>query len=157
MKLIMMERMTRMSNELPKYVYLHIYPDTGETLYVGVGTGERAWEWRSNKRSKEHNEQLRTWLKEGLVPSDWVSIVESNLSSKEATKLETEYIEQYRPIYNKSKNPDYVSDQWKFSEVHEFAKALRKMGYSYSNIAYLVGGDGSKTKTMSAWRMCNVY
>lgn len=146
-----------MSNALPRYVYLHTCLITGQVLYVGVGTGERAWEWRGNKRSKEHNELLRSWLQDGYIPSDWVSIVETNLTSKEATDLETKCIEQHKPIYNKLKNPNYISEQWKFSEVHGFAKLLREMGYSYSNIAYLVGGDGSKTKTMSAWRMCNVY
>ena len=143
--------------ELPRYVYMHTDIDTGETLYVGVGTGERAWEWRSNKRSKEHNELLRGYLEKGYVPSDWASIVESNLNSKEAVELETKLIQQYLPVYNKCKNPEYVSDKWKFSEVHEFAKSLREMGYSYPNIAFLLGGNPTKTNTMSAWRMCNVY
>lgn len=142
---------------LPKYVYMHIDIQSGATLYVGVGTGERAWEWRDNKRSKEHNELLRNYLEQGYVPSDWVSIVESNLSSKQAIELETKLIQQYLPIYNKCKNPEYVSDSWKFSEAHEFAKSLRKMGYSYSNIAFLLGGTATRTNTMSAWRMCNVY
>ena len=142
---------------LPKYVYIHINIDTGETIYVGVGTGERAWEWRSNKRSTTHNELLRSYLQKGLVPSDWVSIVESNLTSEAAVALETKLIQQYLPVYNKSKNPEYVSDKWKFSEVHKFAKSLREKGYSYSNIAYLLGGNESKSHTMSAWRMCNVY
>jgi hypothetical protein len=143
--------------QLPKYVYLHTNIDTGEVIYVGVGTGERAWEWRSNKRSKEHNELLRSYLEQGYAPNDWATVVKSNLSSEEAVQMETEFIKQYLPIYNKSKNPDYVSDKWKFNEVHKFAKSLREMGYSYSNIAFLLGGAGTRTNTMSAWRMCNVY
>ena len=70
--------------KLPRYVYMHIHVDTGEVLYIGIGTGERAWEWRSNKRSKEHNELLKQWLSAGYVPSDWVSIVYSNLSNEKA-------------------------------------------------------------------------
>lgn len=143
--------------KLPRYVYLHFDIDDGSIVYVGVGTGERAWEWRSNKRSTPHNNLLEYYLEQGYVPSDWVSIVEASLTNEEALKLETELIEQYKPKFNKLKNNDYVSPRWKFSEVHEFAKSLKKQGYSYSNIAYLLGGNESKSHTMSAWRMCNVY
>lgn len=140
---------------LPKYVYIHTDVNSGDTIYVGVGTGERAWEWRSNKRSKEHNDILRTYLEQGYTPSDWVSIVESNLSSEQAVNLETKLIELYTSKFNKCKNPDYISDLWKFTEVHWFAKALQQMGHSYSNIAFLMGGD--KSNSMSAWRMVNAY
>ena len=145
------------NEELPRYVYKHKDINTGELLYVGVGTGERAWEWRSNKRSKEHNELLKSYLKQGYVPSDWAGIYAKDLTAEQAYKLETELIEKHRPRFNKNKNEDYVSPRWKFSEVHEFAKLLQKQGYSYSNIAYLLGGNESKSHTMSAWRMCNVY
>jgi hypothetical protein len=144
-------------HELPRYIYTHKDIHTGEIIYVGVGTGERAWEWRSNKRSKDHNELLESYLKEGYVPTDWAEVHSKGLTTEDAYALETELISLHKPKFNKLKNDDYVSPKWKFSEVHHFAKLLQKQGYSYSNIAYLLGGNESKSHTMSAWRMCNVY
>ena len=148
--------MTR-TNELPRYVSSHHYINTLEIIYIGVGTGERAWEWRGSKRSKEHNCLLMSYLEQGCVPSEWVTIEQQNLTTKEAYELETQLINKHKPKFNKNKNEDYVSPRWKFNEVHDFAKLLKQQGYSYSNIAYLLGGNESKSNTMSAWRMCNAY
>ena len=48
---------------------------------------------------------LKEYLLKGKVPTDWVEIVEWNLTKKEAELLETELVEKYKPKFNKWKNP----------------------------------------------------
>jgi hypothetical protein len=49
------------------YVYLHIDPTTSQVVYVGKGTGDRAW--HTHNRSPRHKEWVRGLKVLGLEPS----------------------------------------------------------------------------------------
>lgn len=82
-------------NQLPTkyYVYFHIDPKTHEVLYVGKGTGGRAWDTsRSRKYNPEHIKWLQNKMKEGYIPTDYVVILDKGLTETEAFKKEKEYL-----------------------------------------------------------------
>lgn len=73
------------------YVYQHVHPVTGELVYIGKGTGGRAWDvTRCRGTHRQHQEWMEAMMEEGYVPSDWVQIVNQALPEKEAFALEKE-------------------------------------------------------------------
>ena len=141
------------------YVYYHVHPDTGEIFYIGIGQFERAWNFkRFTSRGEEHATYCTELYSKGHTPEQWVKIVHRNLKKEDAVSLERDYIQKHKPQFNKIHNPDYKFSS-KFDEVKEFAKELRSLGYSYTRIAYLLGGESllsrKNKKAMSIWRMIN--
>lgn len=142
------------------YVYKHIDPRTGETKYVGKGKDSRAWtcgSYRSvNPNSKQYGHRdacHSNWQQElvslGFLPCDWVHIEQRQLTQKEATEVESLLITELTPIFNKQGNPEHKVSKINLDAL-PFMKQLKQMGYSYKNIAKLVGGS-----TMSAHRALN--
>lgn len=87
------------------YVYTHKDPATGEIVYVGKGTRERAWICRGHTaggRSAEHAQWLNHIHERGYTMLDVVSIVESNMEKSPALKKELEMIDALRPLFNKN-------------------------------------------------------
>ena len=64
------------------YVYCHKNPLTDEILYVGRGSGERAYHYkgRASGRSKVHTDLLVKLNHMGFVPHEWVVFLECNVS-----------------------------------------------------------------------------
>lgn len=122
--------------------YVYAYRDQdGDVVYIGKGVKGRAWHVGYMKGdTKERHEWKEIQLNQGRLPCDWVSIEARNLTETEAFALETKLIELYRPPLNRAKNPDHKSSKI-VEEGLGFAKLLREMGYSYKNIAHLVGGS----------------
>lgn len=75
------------------YVYYHIDSDTKEILYIGKGSGDRAW--RFNK--KERNP---LWQEYKLNNNLEVKIIASFLSELEAFAIEKSLIETIKPRLN---------------------------------------------------------
>lgn len=128
------------------YVYRHKDPDTGAIRYVGKGSGGRAWVTERVGQPKL-TEQLKEWLIQGYVPSEWVEIVAQRLTREEAFEMEKELIERYEPDLN--------CTQWDWSltlttEQIACAKALRAEGMSYEKVAKEIG-----TSTMTVYRLIN--
>lgn len=72
------------------YVYTHHDMETQDIVYIGKGKYGRAWDvTRSRGQHKEHQECMMEMCRQGYVPSDWVSIVQSGMTEKEAFELET--------------------------------------------------------------------
>lgn len=75
------------------YVYTHQHPSTGHTVYVGKGTGGRAWDvTRCRNKHRQHQEWMLTLMEEGFVPSDWVVIVLKGLTESDAFAGEKELL-----------------------------------------------------------------
>jgi excinuclease UvrABC nuclease subunit len=138
------------------YVYQHVNPETGEILYIGKGSYERAWMCRGSNRNPEYTKYLNQFLDTGYTMFDIVTILHKGLTNKKAEELETELIQKIQPIFNR-----HQTEKWsypkKFSEEVVFMiKALKKMGYGPQNTAWLMGGDKNKN-AMTMWRINNEY
>jgi|LakMenEpi03Aug12_release.lakeMendotaPanAssembly.Ray.scaffolds.fasta_scaffold1158052_2 hypothetical protein len=136
------------------YIYHHVDPRTNKAMYVGLGQYDRAWNVRSNQRSEHHVKWLEELYSLGYTLSDIVSITENRLTKLEAKAIEKEQINLLKPAFNKLMNSNHWQKGRKFSiEMCEFAKGLKDMGYSYKNIAYLVGSPNPINNVMSTKRM----
>ncbi len=78
------------------YVYTHHDFNTQEIVYIGKGKHGRAWDvTRSRAANKEHQDWMIGMCKEGLVPSDWVEIICTGLTEKEAFEIETKMLHKH--------------------------------------------------------------
>ena len=132
------------------YVYFHVDPETGDIVYVGSGTKERAWTTReSNRNNVDHHNWLLQKETEGYTPDDYVQIVFKARSKREVLDKESTFIEDLKPVFNKT-----LSKWWWCLALSEDqlaqAKELRDKGISYKNIAKEVG-----TSTMTIYRALN--
>ncbi|WEM05513.1 hypothetical protein HJJEPNFP_00013 [Ralstonia phage BOESR1] len=80
------------------YVYVHILPETGEILYVGMGAGERAWTRQSRKGP--HKQILKNLDHMGYTADDYVLVVAKGLQRGEAQELEDQLLQKMQPILN---------------------------------------------------------
>ena len=137
-----------------QYIYRHI--DGEEVVYIGVGTGARAfYSLQMGHRSKEHSDWMEDKYNQGIIPVEFIA---TGLTKEEAKETEKELIAKHRPRFNKQHNPDHSFSRWP-KEIVSFAKDLRAMGYSYTKISYMLGAESlvsrRNTKQMSIWRMIN--
>lgn len=121
------------------YVYLHADPETKELLYVGKGSGQRAWmctggyaEAHYGNRSREHFLRLSQLMDKGYLPCDWVVVLAKGLTSEEALKMEQEFIRTRKPMFNKA-----IGKKLCKLDVGQLSimKDLRAQGLSYLSIA----------------------
>jgi hypothetical protein len=121
------------------YWYKHVDPDTQEVVYVGHGSGGRAWQCGSSHsplRSKEHCKWADELLERGVTPDEWVEIGDRGISKEEAKETELQLIHELKPKFNKSIRYPGL----KFTaELYDIAVALRKGGCSYKTIADEIG------------------
>jgi len=131
------------------YVYFHKDLDTNEIVYVGKGSRGRAWHCaKSNSRSIEHANYLDVLIKTGHTPDEWVEIVESGMSSREAYKLESEIIWSLSifPKYNHKRDNCCILTSEQQSDI----KFMREQGISYTKIA-----NSIDVSTMTVFRFVN--
>lgn len=80
------------------YVYEHFDPFTHVIVYVGTGTGGRAWS--STSRSSAHKAWLGTMARLGLTPDQFVRITARGLSAQAAFAAELAAIHRLNPPLN---------------------------------------------------------
>lgn len=137
------------------YVYTHKDPRTSNVVYVGYGSGQRAWMMlnstytgpRYGHRSKEHHSWYKQLEALGFTLEDIVKIQFKNLSKEKAKILESTLIKAHKPIFNIQQGLGSMTDP----KLKEQASSLRKEGKSYSKIALIM----KLKSTMSAWRYVN--
>ena len=132
------------------YVYFHTDPDTQEVMYIGFGTGERAWIGRCNNRNNsEHVEWLASQQAKLRTPDEYVSIEFKSFDKNEALAKERELIEDLAPKFN-------YTGKWEWCMVlnEEQLKSARYLrdetGLSYKAIATEIG-----VSTMTIYRALN--
>ena len=136
------------------YVYHHKDPRNNSVMYVGLGQYDRAWCIRQTQRSKKHHEWIKELFLLGYTPNDFVQIVHNQISKEEATKKEKEDIDSLKPAFNKLLNSKHWSKNRNFNYYFcEQLKALREMGYTFENIAFLSGAVKPRNNAMTMKRM----
>jgi len=122
----------RNSNPFPSvyYVYMHQCLYDRKPLYIGHGTGDRAWQ--INNRDKDHKNHYNDMLFEGYTPDDWVRIVVKGLTKADACEMERKLIAEHRPSFNKIQGEKLLKVT---PEILEEAFNLREMNFSYAAIA----------------------
>lgn len=112
------------------YVYKLINPDNNSLLYIGKGTNKRRFDFklRNNHLRNKLNKILEKYNKEDISV-----IIEDNLTSEHAYKLEIELIAKYNPCYNICRggegiDPDLVKGEknvnYKQIDKSEYIKLL---------------------------------
>lgn len=118
------------------YVYQHIDPETDEVIYIGRGSGSRAWMYVHPFRSEEHSEYLEDLVDRGYLPSDWVRIESRRLTKDESVLMEKKFLAEFRPRFNKIPGLKLLKIT---EEILKTAFELREKGWSYDKIAKEVG------------------
>ncbi len=145
-----------MSANLPTlyYVYIHIDPQTREILYVGEGSGQRAWmclggysEVRYGHRSPQHARAIQELMKRGFLPCDWVHIIHRGLTKSEARRKEQEVIRKLSPRFNRPMGKKLLKING--AKLNK-AVRLRASGLSYREVA-----DQIDVATMTVYRVLN--
>ena len=91
------------------YIYQHVDPDTGEVVYVGLGTGSRAWATGTSSgshRGKVHSAWLSDLYHQGYTMGEIAKVTTTLLTKDQALSLENEIIKALKPRYNIQGNPD---------------------------------------------------
>lgn len=121
------------------YWYKHVDPDTKEVVYVGHGSGGRAWQCGSSHsplRSKEHCKWADDLLARGVTPDEWVEVGDRGISKEEAREVEQMLIHELKPKFNKSIR--YAGLKFTL-ELYDEAVRLRSEGLSYKKIGEALG------------------
>ena len=136
------------------YVYHHVDPRNNKAVYVGLGKYDRAWCIRKNQRSLDHVQWVEEMFSLGYTLNDIVFIPENRITKQQAAYKEKQYIKTLEPVFNKSLNKKHWSKHRNFDvKFCQEIKALREMGYTFRNIAFLSGSEKPVVNAMSMKRM----
>jgi hypothetical protein len=93
--------MSKLDKNGPVY-YVYVHYENGEILYVGKGSGGRAWDARPTTRGNNggHNDHCGWICEKILSESDFVKIVASRLLSSEALEIEELLKRMINPRFN---------------------------------------------------------
>ena len=128
------------------YVYKHIDLDTKEVVYIGMGSGGRAWLCGNNAtygRGSDHRDWVEYWLNLGTTPDEFVEIIDRGISREEALDIEKMLIHELKPRFNKNFSRPTVLT----TEQVQVAREMRQDGMSFSKIAAEL-----ETSTMTVYR-----
>lgn len=125
------------------YVYAHICPVTKDIIYIGHGTGARAWMFTEPFRAKNHAEYLVKLGEDGFLPCDWVHVFLRHVSKTQACEAEQVAIKEHEPRFNKPQGPTPLITPQLLATAAEY----RQLGFSYSKIAEILN-----VSTMTAYR-----
>lgn len=81
-----------------KHVYAHILPTTGEIIYIGCGSGDRAYS--KHHRSKEHRQILDNLERMGFNADLWTVTLLDALPDECAHAEERRLISSIQPLLN---------------------------------------------------------
>ena len=84
------------------YVYCHYDSNTNEIVYIGKGSGGRAWDARPTTRGNNggHNDHCG-WICEKILSDEpFVQIIASRILSSDALALERALKDKIKPKFN---------------------------------------------------------
>lgn len=118
------------------YVYEHYDPATEEIVYVGCGSGGRAWNFNKPFRTEDHWNWFQGQVVKGHHPGQLVRVISWDLSKSLAHALEQFRIYQVLPRFNRS-----IRSRHQVFGVADYdaARRLRDSGLSYAAIADALG------------------
>ena len=90
---------------------------------------------------------LEALTQKGLVATDWVELLATGLTKKEACQLEQSLIRSHGPLYNKPNGKHLLRMT---PDKMRQCKELREQGLSYSQVA-----DATQVSTMTVYRALN--
>lgn len=128
------------------YVYQHRDPHSGEVVYLGSGTQERAWATRKSFRRGAHFDWIQNLILEGFVPSDWVEVVAKGLSKEEAHALERHFLLSCVPEFNRTAFGDAHPNSRLSSESAQEIFRRAWGGASYTQLALEFGVSKSTVR-----------
>lgn len=119
------------------YVYYHIDPKTNKLMYIGKGSGGRAWQCSpTDRHNKKHYDWIKALLEEGYTPEDFVQIVTKDVSCSEALIIESKMIRRWKPEFN---NLGVAIDTCLDEKQQKRVIQLREQNISYDRIAQELG------------------
>lgn len=122
------------------YVYYHVEPDTREIVYVGKGTGGRAWDvTRARGDHKNHQNWMLGLMEKGYVPSDWVVVYSKGLLEEEAFTDEKELLHEIGVTRFNRQTGDRQHQAKMSNEQALEAFKLKEQGWLHKEIAELYG------------------
>ena len=147
------------------YVYRHVDPVTGKTIYIGHGTSARAWicSKPSKHRKSEtiglrggrfykHYDWIRKHLDVGLTMADLVVIIKQGLTKQEAAKFENYLINYERPKFNHiygtalvkltPKQVAWVRKNYKRRSPNTYKSLAKRLNVSIMVVYRAVNGKG---------------
>ena len=130
------------------YVYLHKDPTTKEIVYVGKGRHGRAWDvTRCRTENKDHQNWMLEQSEKGFLPSDWVTILEKNLTEKEAFSAETVWMHEHgSPEFNRTSGQknhqakitdDQAREIFKLASIKQHKEIAEEYGISRSAVSMI--------------------
>lgn len=138
MELINKNQVIQLSKELYKKPKINgLYFLIWKSQIVYVGSGNDVW-----KRITAHKQTpVKKFTK--------YFIMEREERDHDLFKLESEYIRQWRPIYNKTGNPDYHNDTkplWfiYISQEESVAEISKKLGIDFQKVNNVIKGKRQK-------------
>jgi len=138
------------------YVYLHL--DGEEVVYVGSGTGGRAWSCKgTDRRNTEH----KLWIENKILDDrSFVKFKASRITKEEASILERSLIEKLQPKYNHEFTEAWLKEKseqgHKMAQSHNrktmtpygvfesITKAAKAHGVHPNTIAYRCGSSNAE-------------
>lgn len=128
------------------YVYTHRKPETNEVLYVGRGSGGRAWQTGASHRcNPAHQDWLKAMMyQENITMANIVVIEASNLYFEDSVQIEKDLIEEFNPIFNRKMGvPFKLSEE----DIKEARRVKDTQNITYSELA-----EKYNVSTMTMWR-----
>lgn len=141
------------------YLYEHRDPKTNKIVYIGMGTGSRAWACgasSSTSRDIDHKVWIEERYKEGYTMGDITIVTTTLLTKKEAFKMEYSLIQKYKPIFNKLSNPDVFRCKKFSAEMAKVAYTLWQDGVPYYKLPIYFDLEGSNMSVLGK-RMVEAY
>lgn len=107
------------------YVYTHHDPVTHELMYIGKGSGGRAWDVSRNRSENPlHQKWMLCLLENGYLPIDWTDIESKNLTNEEARKRELQLIHTNPSRFNRQSGENQHQSKLTNNQAIEIYKRI---------------------------------
>ena len=119
------------------YVYVHFDPQTDEVVYVGKGCYGRAWDVTRNRgQHLDHVSWMKAQCEMGFNPHNFVRIIHSSCTEKEALQLEKEYMyKNGQPVFNRQAGEKNYQAKLTDEEARAIFTLAKEKRYTHNELA----------------------